>query len=358
MFVNRYGEIRSGWAIAISFSAMFVVETIVGFVAGIILGIRAAMTGDTDLTSALYGINSWYMVLSRVLLIVVLLLLFRWLYHRPVREIGLSKPRWLSQLLYGCLFGIGAIGAVFGILLLTGQAAIVTVDWSVVVTYDYFMYFLLFIAVGFAEEILSRGFMMTALKTTRSKPVIILLPAALFALLHIANDNVSALGLINIFLVGVLFAYMFIRTGQLWMPIGYHITWNFFQGNVFGMAVSGNVTPSIIQTRFTGPDWLTGGDFGAEGGLVVSLITLLGLLFVRFCVRRPETPLWTMENNLPMPIRRAPPANYYGGQPGDAPQQPYYPPQQTGQPDAQQQQLQQQPLLQQQQAPPPEPPQQ
>ena len=71
------------------------------------------------------------------------------------------------------------------------------------------------------------------------KWLIYVISAVVFSLAHGMNPNVGIFGLVNIALVGILFAYMFDATKSLWLPIGYHITWNYFQGNVFGFAVSG-----------------------------------------------------------------------------------------------------------------------
>jgi hypothetical protein len=54
------------------------------------------------------------------------------------------------------------------------------------------------------------------------------------------------------------------KTGQLWLPMGLHLGWNFFQASVFGFAASGQGSPSLISQTPTGPDWLSGGAFGAE----------------------------------------------------------------------------------------------
>ena len=96
--------------------------------------------------------------------------------------------------------------------------------------------------------------------------------------MHGMNPNVSILGL-NIALVGILFAYMFVATNSLWLPIGYHITWNYFQGNVFGFPVSGTTPNGIYGVEVVaGRDWLTGGAFGLEGGLMATLLILVGFV--------------------------------------------------------------------------------
>ena len=106
--------------------------------------------------------------------------------------------------------------------------------------------------------------------------------ALIFSIAHGLNPNVSILGLVNIALVGILFAYMFDVTKSLWLPIGYHITWNYFQGNVFGFAVSGTSPNGIYVVEIAeGRDWLTGGAFGLEGGLAATLLILLGFIATR-----------------------------------------------------------------------------
>lgn len=112
--------------------------------------------------------------------------------------------------------------------------------------------------------------------------------ALMFSALHLGNANASVLGLINIALVGVLFSYMFIKSGNIYMPIGYHITWNFFQGCVWGMNVSGNENASLYSIKIVENNIINGGAFGAEGGLAATAVILLGLLFVKFYYKDSE----------------------------------------------------------------------
>jgi uncharacterized protein len=79
----------------------------------------------------------------------------------------------------------------------------------------------------------------------------------------------------------------YVLTGELAIPIGLHITWNFFQGSVYGFPVSGlgAFGPTFLDTRQGGPDLWTGGLFGPEGGLLVPVVMLLGMSLVA---------LWTL----------------------------------------------------------------
>jgi membrane protease YdiL (CAAX protease family) len=112
--------------------------------------------------------------------------------------------------------------------------------------------------------------------------------AVIFSLMHIGNPNVSAIGLTNIVLVGILFSYMFIKSGSIWMPIGYHITWNYFQGDVFGFQVSGLKQVGIYKTTILNDNIINGGAFGPEGGIATTVVIIMGLLFVEWYYKNSE----------------------------------------------------------------------
>jgi membrane protease YdiL (CAAX protease family) len=248
--------------------------------------------------------NPLVRLIPQALSMLGVLFLFNFLYRRPLSEMGLVRGKWLQELLLGCLFGIISIALAFGILMVSGQAEVVEINFANMADSTFLISLFSFILVGFNEEILTRGFMMTAFKTTRNRVVIFTGSALIFSLLHLTNSNVTPLSLINIFLVGILFAYMFLKTGKLWAPIGYHITWNFFQGNVFGINVSGgSYGASVITTKLTGVEWITGGAFGAEGGIAVTAVILFGIIFVHFAVKKPDAEgeqLWTFDSGLPL----------------------------------------------------------
>ena len=116
---------------------------------------------------------------------------------------------------------------------------------------DTFLYLILYIFVGFAEEILGRGYIISVMKQTRNIPLMVIVSAVVFSLMHIFNSSFSLIPFINIVLIGVVFSLMYIWSGNLWMCIGYHIAWNYFQGNVFGFPVSGMESKGIITTIYS-----------------------------------------------------------------------------------------------------------
>lgn len=144
-------------------------------------------------------------------------------------------------------------------------------------------FFILFLLVGFSEEIFFRGYLMMTMEDRHNpKWLIYIISALIFSLFHGMNPNVSILGLLNIALVGLLFSYMYDATKSLWMPIGYHITWNYFQGNVFGFPVSGTDAHGFYQiTLEKGNAVFTGGGFGPEGGLLATAIVIIGVFVTK-----------------------------------------------------------------------------
>lgn len=123
------------------------------------------------------------------------------------------------------------------------------------------------------------------LRRVGNLPFIVLVPSFIFGLIHLGNNGVTFFSVCNIILAGLLFSYMYIRSGNIWMCIGYHFTWNSFQGLVFGMPVSGINVTGMITTHFTANNFITGGIFGIEGGILTTLVTLLGFLFVKYYYR-------------------------------------------------------------------------
>ncbi|MDR1797828.1 MAG: CPBP family intramembrane metalloprotease [Clostridiales Family XIII bacterium] len=292
MFRNQYGEVRSGWAIALMLGAF------IGLEFGLYALLDALLAPVIDDPAVFWVENS----IISLAAIGVFVLLFRLLYRQPAAQMGLGRQAALKRSLLGMALGAGMFSIVFAALVLSGQAAVapVTAASLAAVTADpaFWISALAFLPAALFEEVMTRGYMMSALKTTRKRPVILLVPAATFGLLHLLNDGVTALSVANVFLVGIFFALLFIRTGNLWMPFGCHFAWNLFQGNVYGMQVSGIETAGLLSTAPTGSPLLTGGGFGPEGGLVVTAVLAAFILWALLGLRQNPAPEWDFRRPL------------------------------------------------------------
>jgi membrane protease YdiL (CAAX protease family) len=144
---------------------------------------------------------------------------------------------------------------------------------------------LVYIIVGWSEELLSRGYWLQNISEGLNIFWGMLISSLLFSLTHIANPNWSWLAVINLTFNGLFLAFAYLRTRQLWLPIGIHIGWNFFLGPIFGFPVSGIDSFILINQTVNGPEILTGGAFGPEAGLINLPIIALGAALVYWYTR-------------------------------------------------------------------------
>ena len=133
-----------------------------------------------------------------------------------------------------------------------------------------------FLIVAIGEEIIFRGVLFRWIDERFGFWWAMIVSGLIFGLVHLTNDNATLLGAIGIALeAGLLLGAAYKWAGTLWLPIGIHWAWNFSQGNIFGFAVSGNnAGDSIIQATIDGPQWLTGGAFGAEASVISMVVGL------------------------------------------------------------------------------------
>ena len=307
MFKNKEGKVRSGWKIAavlaIFYGSMMVLSILVGIlVSGILMatgdlqaGVNAFSYSYTERgQKIMQNINLVMMFIQEVITILLPILAWKITTKRKLSDMGFTPIKSdYKELIAGLIFGIVSISVVFAAIVLSGQAEIAT--WKPHFTVSQLLYLLMFILVGFAEELLSRGYIMSVLRQTKSIAAIMIIPSVIFALLHSTNSGIGIIPYINLTLVGILFSYMYLKSGNIWMPIGYHITWNYFQGNVFGFKVSGTEVEGMLSTTYTKDNFLNGGAFGPEGGLFVTVILLIGFVVVHLYYRNKKFDFLAMD---------------------------------------------------------------
>jgi len=138
---------------------------------------------------------------------------------------------------------------------------------------------------AFGEELVFRSLMLSGLVVLlRKQWLAVLVMAAVFGLAHVGNPNASVLSVVGNALGGIMYAVAFLGSKNVWLPTGLHFAWNFFQGPVLGFPVSGLDMGGLVQQTAGGPNWLTGGAYGPEAGLVgmtfrfVAIALLIGWL--------------------------------------------------------------------------------
>ena len=142
---------------------------------------------------------------------------------------------------------------------------------------------------GGTEELVTRGWLLQTVTNKLNLSWGIAISSSLFSMLHMGNQGVTALSLISIVLVGVLMALYMLKTDNIWGVAALHGAWNFAQGNLVGVAVSGrDVGGSLLhfQARLGVPDWLSGGAFGLEGNIVTCLVLLVGIVILRLQLKK------------------------------------------------------------------------
>jgi uncharacterized protein len=149
---------------------------------------------------------------------------------------------------------------------------------------------------AFMEELLFRGILFRWIEEFAGSWAALVVTSALFGLAHITNPNASWFSSFTIAVeAGLLLGGAYMLTRSLWMPIGLHAAWNFTQGFVFDVPVSGIDQEGLVEARLSGPELLSGGAFGLEASLIALVIaTTAGVWLVAMAVRRGELvrPWW------------------------------------------------------------------
>lgn len=215
-------------------------------------------------------------------------LVVTWLIERrDPAEIGLGLRHFIMEWLKGAGMGAAYLCASVGILALLGGYRISGVTLA---AQSLAGGLLLHFWVGVFEETLFRGILFRFLEEGFGSWIALTLTALFFGILHLSNPNATAWSSIALALeAGILFGAAYMATRSLWVIMGLHTAWNFLQGTIFGVAVSGAGAPtdSLFQPIMQGNPWLTGGDFGIEASVIAVVLGLgLGIYFIVRAVKQ------------------------------------------------------------------------
>ncbi|ANR72197.1 CPBP family intramembrane metalloprotease [Prevotella scopos JCM 17725] len=242
------------------------------------LGIYTASESDS------YLINIPIFLITAVVLLLLYNLLIRYVEANDACKIAPRKD--ISSIGNGLFIGFSYFIIVTVTMSLCGYYHIKSIqfDWE-----KQLFSFTLFFLVAVSEEIFFRGILFRMINRRWNIWAALVISALIFGGLHIFNDNATLWSSIAIAIeAGSLLGAAYAYSKNIWLPIGIHWIWNYTQGNILGFPVSGedNVT-SIITPEISGPQWLTGGSFGAEASAISAVIGLLiSLWFIRKTIQQ------------------------------------------------------------------------
>jgi uncharacterized protein len=285
IFFNRVGRLRSGWRLGIFALLLYfgfkltyaLAETMFILVLGASAG--RVLSGN------------WGFIIQGFILLVPATLIGwacgKFLEDLPPRALGWGFTRgWLKDLLLGSALGAASlllatmIAALSGSLKFTLNAPVMfeTVGRTLLTSLP------IFILAAAGEEAIFRGYPLQTMARSGLAWVAIIITSFIFSWGHLDNPNVvPGFTFANTAIAGVWLAVAYLRTRNLWFPLGIHWAWNWTMGAVLGLPVSGieKLTPEpLLRAVDLGPAWLTGGTYGIEGGAACTIALVASTLFI------------------------------------------------------------------------------
>lgn len=313
VFINSAGRLRSGWRLLVFVLIFVVLSVLFGAATRKVAELAVQFVPRRGVAHYLENV-----IFRLVFLIVALLagyICTRGLEGLPWRALGLwFHARWVRDFFLGSVIGVASLALAAAIataggglsFTFSGRAALVQVGQTLVFSAA------LFVLAALAEEALFRGYPLQTLTRANLAWLAVFLTSVPFAAIHLRNPNVAAgFTFINTALAGVWLAVAYLRTRSLWFPLGVHWAWNWALGSLFGLPVSGitDLAPHpLLRGTDLGPSWLTGGNYGIEGGLACTVTLILSTLFIlrtRLVAATPEMTTLTSQENPVRLVRKA-----------------------------------------------------
>jgi membrane protease YdiL (CAAX protease family) len=280
-FINKEGHLRSGWRVAFFAAAFLVCVTLFDVIvsSAVSLAIRwNLLRGRSD-----------FLVGAIVLLSSATLVGWGCEYvfeQLSLRAVGWWPHKgWWKNLLLGSAIGILSLLLAAGFTAITrGISFRFNPSGATSIGKTLMVSGVIFVLAGAGEEALFRGYPLQTLTRARLAWLGVLITSMTFAMVHLRNPNVKAgLTFINTAIAGVWLAAAYLRTRSLWFPLGLHWAWNWTQASLLGLPVSGisRIAPApLLHAMNAGPDWLTGGAYGIEGGAACTVALVISTIVV------------------------------------------------------------------------------
>lgn len=227
------------------------------------------------------GLISPYFVASYFIYLLVAILFSVFVLRIKSRYLGMRVKGMPKELIMGAVFGF-VVGTVVTIIvnLLGG---VHTTFYFSDINYKFLLTgLLLFIFQSTYEEFLLRSYLMTKLAKKGGNLVALIVSSAAFSLLHIGNNGIDILPVVNIFIAGMVFGLLYMMYGSLWVNGMAHALWNFTLSMVYGSYVSGiNIENTLMKAvPVNGQELISGGRFGFEGSIVTTIVGVILIVFM------------------------------------------------------------------------------
>lgn len=291
-FFIREGKLHPGWRVTLYFivtlAGMLLAQMPIAaiYTAYLALSGRSLETVLPELAKLPLTLTLPATVVQLGVILLLTYLFRRFLDRQSFTSLGFARQRgWLGEIGFGVVLGLVLIGGIFFVEWAGGWLTVGDGVWRFQALGPALLmlagYLALFTLAGASEEIMFRGYILQNLREWPGTILAVVISSILFGLMHGLNPHFNPLAALNIVLAGASFCYAYLVSGNLWLPIAYHFSWNFFQGPVFSFPVSGMTSDGLLLTQVSEVrDVITGGAFGPEGGLTGLGAQLLGLLLL------------------------------------------------------------------------------
>ena len=234
-------------------------------------------------------IPDWWNILDLLSFLYTIIAFFLWvrfIEKRPIRTMGFSKGNGLSEFTKGVLVGAIMITTVLVVFFITGDAKFERIQFSLPFLVSWMLVLIGYILQTAAEEIYIRGWLVPIISYHKNAYLAILIASTMFSYFHLDNNGASWLSTLHLFIFGLFTAVYAMKRGNIWGPCGFHFAWNFIMGNVYGFHVSGyNSESSLMYFTTSNRTFITGGQFGPEGGIPGLVVFILALLWAIFILK-------------------------------------------------------------------------
>ena len=251
-------------------------------VIGFLVDFFSPGNGIASIQEFFYHYFLYYELFSFVIILFLFIFWVKVIEKNALSSLGFVKRNWLKYLGWGIMFSLVQMGVIALVYQLSGIGSFELNELSLEPILFILGLFPFWLLQGGTEEVATRGWLLTRIAARSNLPLAIAISSSLFGFLHLGNSGVTFLSVLNIVLDGVLAGLLLVYTDSIWLVVAQHGTWNYVQGNLLGFQVSGTGADASIFsfTIGSGPDWLTGGEFGAEGSIITTMVVLLSLVIV------------------------------------------------------------------------------